>query len=280
MPFLLFLLYFIDSEPREAARILIVLILSPLLIAASAGAQLGITHPSSRKDYTLTAFVSARPVASAEIVAVKLRVAALTTLVAWALIALAVLAVVPFSQGGGVLVGWTRRLIETQGVKGGVLLALIAGGLPTLTWVLLINQLWAGLSGRRWIVVAKFLVLPTSFTALCFTAAMVLPIPDTYYGWLLAAVPWAAGLALLLKLGAGAAVAGAVLRRGLAAPRTLALLAVGWVVVAAVVFGLAWWLTPQEVLSPFAVACAAVLLGLPLVRLGLAPLALDWNRCR
>jgi len=47
-----------------------------------------------------------------------------------------------------------------------------------------------------------------------------------------------------------------------------------------VVFGLACWLTPPELASPLVVGGAAGLLVLPLVRLGLAPLALDWNRHR
>jgi hypothetical protein len=87
-------------------------------------------------------------------------------------------------------------------------------------------------------------------------------------------------VALLLKLAAGAVVVRALLRRRLVAPRLLARLAAVWLVVAAGLFGLACWLMPPEVYSPPIIGCAGVVLGMPLARLGLAPLALDWNRHR
>ena len=93
-------------------------------------------------------------------------------------------------------------------------------------------------------------------------------------------VPWLIGVGLALKLGAGVLVTRALLRRRLLAPRTVARLAAAWVAAAAALVGLSFWLMPAEVYSPAVVAGAAVLLVLPLVRLGLAPLALDANRHR
>jgi hypothetical protein len=97
---------------------------------------------------------------------------------------------------------------------------------------------------------------------------------------LLAAVPWVVGLLLLMKLGAGVMVVRALRRRGLVAVHTLRRLVAGWAAAAAVLFGLAFWLMPPDLGSPLVAGGAAVLLVLPLVRLGLAPLALDWNRHR
>jgi len=85
---------------------------------------------------------------------------------------------------------------------------------------------------------------------------------------------------LALKLLAGALVVWALRRRRLVRDRTLARLGIAWVAAATGIVALSWWLTPPEVLSPWAVAGVAVIVLLPLVRLGLAVLTLDWNRHR
>ena len=64
-----------------------------------------------------------------------------------------------------------------------------------------------------------------------------------------------------------------------AAPLALARYGLAVLAVAATV-ALALWLLPPEIDSPLTIGLSAVVLGLPLVRLGLAPLALEWNRHR
>jgi hypothetical protein len=123
------------------------------------------------------------------------------------------------------------------------------------------------------------LCIPVGLTALGLTGAWVYLHPEMQ-ATLLTVVPWVVGLMLLLKLGAGVLVARALVRRRLVAPRTLMRFAGAWVGGAALLFGLGYWLMPADVFSPAVGAGTAVLLGLPLVRLGLAPLALDWNRHR
>jgi hypothetical protein len=271
------------GDPRDAdwqaGVFLVCVVVFPPLLAGVAGASLGNGHPWSRQVSLLPAFIAARPVTSAELIAVKLRVAARATLVTWVLVVLAILAILPFSPAGAVLIRGTGRLIETQGVQGGVLLLLIVLGLVALTAKAFLNQLWIGLTGRTWVLLAVTLAFIAGMTAVGLVGDWVAPRPEAQAA-LLDAVPWVIVLVLALKLGAGLLVARALLRRGLVPPRTLARCAVAWVVAAGALFGLAFWLTPPEVYSPPVVGCAAVVLGLPLVRLGLAPLALDWNRHR
>ena len=52
-----------------------------------------------------------------------------------------------------------------------------------------------------------------------------------------------------------------------------------WLVLAASIFGLAAWLTPEGQVPTYGIALG-VLLVLPLARLAVAPLALAWNRHR
>src|SRR5207245_2192443 len=104
------------------------------------------------------AFQAARPVTSAEMIAIKLRVAAWATLVTWALAFLAVLVIMAFSPAGAVLLRWVSQLIDTQGAQGVVVLLLFVLGLPVLTGKEMVNQLWIGLTGRTWVFLAVSLV--------------------------------------------------------------------------------------------------------------------------
>jgi len=113
------------------------------------GQQSSLVAPSSH----LPAFIVARPITSAEILAVKFRAAAWSALLTWVMIVFALLAVLPFSHATTFLIRWGQQLVETQGGNGWVLLALFILLLPWLTWKWMINQVWAGLTGRYWIAV-------------------------------------------------------------------------------------------------------------------------------
>jgi hypothetical protein len=251
----------------------------PPFMGAGAGAFLGNGHPWSRKVAGLPAFSAARPVTSAAMIAVKLRVAFRATLLTWALAYLVILALLPWCPEGEVLVHWARQLIDRHGGQGAVLLVLILLGLPALTMKELISQLWIGLTGRRWVGLVLALTCPAGLVALSFLIDWI-ALDGEAQEARLAVLPRVLALALPLKLAAGLVIGRAVLRRRLVPPRTVLRFAIAWLAAAAVIFGLTFWLMPADVCSPFIVGCAAVVLGLPLVRLGLAPLALDWNRHR
>src|SRR5262249_49461373 len=151
-------------------------------------------------------------------------------------------------------------------------------GLPALTWSWLVSHLWINLTGRNGVVGTMSLLATCGIPLLWLFVLWLSSHPESRAA-LIAAAPWALGVALLLKLLAGALVVWGLRRRRLVAGRALARLGVAWVAAALGIVALSLWLTPAELVSPWAVACGAVLL-LPLVRLGLAPLALDWNRHR
>jgi len=273
------MLFHLVEDPNAAALVLLGLGLYPVVLVTGGGAAMGNCHPSLRSLSTMPAFIAARPVTSAEILAVQIRVAAHGIVFLWAMIFLFQLAIVPFSRAGGVLIGWMHNLIAAEGVKGWALLLLFVVGPPLLTWKWGLDQLWIGLTGRR----ALMAILPMSLVwgglALFLAGRWVFLLPAAHDAFL-AILPWVVGFLLLLKLGGGVLVARLLLHRGLVAAGTLTRFAVVWILAAAGLFGLTYWLMPPEVCSPLVVGGAAVLLGLPLVRLGLAPLALDWNRHR
>jgi hypothetical protein len=95
----------------------------------------------------------------------------------------------------------------------------------------------------------------------------------------LAMLPWLTGAAVVGKLLLAAWALRALRRQNLVAQHTVAAAVSVWLVAAAGLGVLAWWLVPTgyipEVLPPLlAVLC------LPGARLASAPLALSWNRHR
>jgi hypothetical protein len=260
-------------------RVLVGLALYPLMMAMGAGATLGNCHPWSRRSTTPSPFLLARPITTAAVVGVKLRVALRATLLTWALILVVSLAVLPLTVAGKELARDIPRLLDDLGERGWGLLALLVLGLPALTWKCVVNQLWYHLAGRKWLTLAMALAIPMGVTALGLFYGWVVVRPESQTA-LRQALPWIVGGLLLLKLGLGLWVVRALLRCGIVAPRTVRRGAIAWVAAAAGLVALAFWLTQPVLDSPLLIGGLAVLLGMPLVRLALAPLALDWNRHR
>ncbi len=273
------LLYF-AGDPTRAVPLLLAPLLYPMMMAMVAGAGLGTcgTHLGAR-DRAMPAFLGARPVTSAAMLAVKLRVAARAALLAWAVVAVVLAAALALSPIGAAILRLVGRFVEAHGGRGVAVLVLVAVGMPALTWKWIVSQLWVGLTGRTWVAVAWGFAIPLGITVLAPAFAWLTNHPADHDA-LLAGAPWAVGIALALKLTAGAAVVALLLRRRLVPRQTLAWLGIAWVAAAVLLLALACWLVPPELASPTLVGSAAVLVGLPLVRLGAAPLALDWNRHR
>ncbi len=251
----------------------------PVMMALMTGGSLANCHSWKRNEPAIPAFLAARPVTSNALLAVKLRGTVYTTLGSWGLIGLALAVALPFSPAGALVADWLRALLVSQGtLRGTVWLVLLAIGLPAITWKMTADQLWIGLLGRYWMVVLACIGVPTLITALVLVAARASTHPSFRDG-LLAAAPWFVGTALVLKLALGGLVAWGLLRRELIALRTVVWFAAGWIATAAGLIALAQWLISPDA-SPLVMGVLAVVLVMPLVRLGLAPLALDSNRHR
>jgi hypothetical protein len=281
LPPLLLLAFVSHPQMSPHATLLLPSIVScPLLFALMAGGSLGNCHSWGRRDSAIPVFLAARPVRSDAIIRVKMRGALLATLATWILMAGGLLAILPLCPLGDLVHQCASALIEALGVGRGVtVLILIVIGLPVLTWKLMVETMWISLIGRYWISVAITVTIPIGITAmtLLFAAARNHP---TFADALFASVPWVVWLMFALKLGVGFLIARELRRRDLVQRRSLARFALGWAFGAITLMGLAYWLMPPDVYSPLVVGIAAVVACLPMVRLGLAPLALDWNRHR
>ena len=266
-----------DQDDMIRRGLLAVALALPALEAVFAGGSLG--NVSNRPAPGLSPFLATRPVGSAALVAAKLKVAALITLAAWALPAVALpVALLRADVRADVAELWAALLHFYPPGKAAAAVALTVFILPALTWTGLVGSLHVTLTGRPWVnmtAVAAGLVLLAGQAGAGYWAYLH---PEAHaalgrLAWWLA--PAAVALKLLL---AGGAVR-VLLRRRLVTPRALAGWLAVWLLAALALFAALAWLLPPGLADVTGCAFAAVL-TVPLARLALAPLALEWNRHR
>jgi hypothetical protein len=255
------------------------LLFFPTMLAPFLGQLLGGTGTSAASANHASSFIATRPLSVTALVAAKLKTAALSAAAACA-IALAATAVWIVAAGGPDAL-WSAgadyfRAYPISRVAATALLVIVAA--PLLTWRLLVDNLWIGLTGRAWIVRGSFVVCGLGITAVALFAAR--PMEDRELAHRLwDALPWWAGAAALVKLLAAAWVSRVLVRRGLVEPRALGRLLAVWLLAAVGLFGLARGSVLFDEV-PVSLLVSGAVLALPLVRLAAAPLALAWNRHR
>jgi hypothetical protein len=226
----------------------------------------------------LSSFLATRPASAWTFVRAKFEAAALTTLAGWGVAVAGLL--IWFALGGH-----AAEMMESFGAfrqrhPGALLwigLFLLVGGSVVLTWLQMVQGLWMGLAGSAWAKVIAAVGLVALFGLVCLAQWLV---KSPQYGQLLAdLLPWLTGALVALKGIAAVWVCRILIRRNLVpAEVVLGGLAV-WVASAAGLFGLLYWLLPQDQVSISALVLG-ITLTLPLTRLAVAPLALTWNRHR
>lgn len=251
------------------------LLFSPPILAPFFGCFLGRTGTSAGNPYLLSSFTATRPVQGTALVAAKLKVAVLATLAAWAIVLLAASVWLASYESFWNLWNDLRQAYPFWRVAAITLLA--AGGPVFLTWRLLVDNLWIGLTGRAWIVRGSLLACGLGLTSAGLLAQLLSDPGLRDRLWV--ALPWWAGGAAFLKLLAAACVGRALLRRGLIRPQTLAKLLALWLLAAAGVFVLACAAIPPGS-APVSLLAFGAVLCVPMARLAAAPLALAWNRHR
>jgi hypothetical protein len=251
----------------------------PLILAPFFGCFLGRTGTAPGNPYRLSSFTATRPVHGTALVVARMKVAALATLAAWAIVVLAGAAWFVASGSHQWLSQFRDRLFEAYPPwRVGTTALLVGVGLLLVTWRLLVDNLWIGLLGRAWIVRGSLVV-----------CGLVLPAAFMVVGWLgedpalrrrmWEALPWWGVGVALVKLLLAAVVGRTLVRRRLAEPRALAKILAVWLVAVAGVFVLTWGSVFADEVPAILLVSGSVL-SVPLVRLGAAPLALEWNRHR
>jgi hypothetical protein len=252
--------------------------LTPILLASVWAAYAG-TAGVTQRSAQLSAFAATRPLSNSALVAAKFQTAGLAALATWALVLVVCFAWQLYTGGYREL----ERTWEVAGARFGTarvvgFCVLLAAAPLLVTWRMLVVGLWAGLTGRAWVMVVQ--PLATALVGLQLLFEWLLWNADTVrQERILALVPWAAGSAVVLKVLVGWWASACLLRRGEVDPRTLARLTGAWAAGAAGLFALLAWLVPAEQVPRYGLALGAVLF-VPFTRLAVSPLALAWNRHR
>jgi hypothetical protein len=272
------LLFAFESGGPPAILILVPMLGYPLLVALAVGSSLGNTDPEMRRRerWSMAAFQAARPISSAELLGIKLRVAAGCTLLLWVMVAVVLGLVLPFSRGLPRMVEGLGWLQQTYGMKPLVLLAVTPLLLVPFTWKVITNQFWFAMTGRVWVVYAVAVGLPFGLTGLALAGVWIGFHPELHAPFL-AALPWMLGVLAAVKVLLAIFLLRNVQRRELLRRETVQRLWLGWPIVAAVLAGVGALLAPEGYEATLALA---LVLQMPGARLALALLALDSNRHR
>jgi hypothetical protein len=277
--------WLLRNDADSTLRILTVTLSTPVLLALPFGK--GFSKPDFwSTDLSLPDFVAVRPLASGEIVIIKLKVAALSAAVSWFLV-LGFLSIwLPlWANHDGLIPTWTfvRNLSENS-----ISRQYAFGALPILagmfiTWRFLVSGMWIGLSGNRKFFAASaapFALVPAlaviGFIMLLRNQSRLVWVADNL-DWLLACF----GLAVILKFWLWA-FSWRDIR-----PESVRQYFFFWVGSTLFVIGMATflWRGLQPHLPPNAYGFGLLLilialLVIPLARIGLAPSALVRNRHR
>jgi hypothetical protein len=153
--------FYCRANGEDTLRVLLWTLATPVILGAIVGK--GFSKPDFwSSELSCPAFNAVRPIASGEIIVVKMKVAALSTAISWGLVLIFL---------GFWLPGWAN-LESLNNIRIGfwmaynhsvlwqnVIAALIVVAAVLCTWKCLVNGLWTGLSGN-W---KYFLALPTAY---------------------------------------------------------------------------------------------------------------------
>jgi hypothetical protein len=273
----------VRSSADQSFFLLIATLAAPIVFAIPVG--IAFSKPTFwSEDLAVPSFIAVRPLSSEDIVAIKMRVAALSSVLAWLVVLVFLTAWL--SLWGNLdtlslvaLQVWAFHEHSTAAVYGlGALL--ILGGM-LITWRFHVCRLWSGLSGIRLLLVCSIVSI-----GVMVIAGMVLDI-RRFPRWLLddparlEPLAWIAGVAVILKYWMAAYAWRDV------PPRYLRKYLLIWLAGTALFLGLglALWnmvriYVPLDVDRARSVVILLALLAVPLARVGLAPASFTRNRHR
>jgi len=275
--------WLVRSDAGDTFRLLLAVLAAPVLLAIPVG--IAFSKPTFwSEDVAVPAFVAVRPVSCEDLVATKLKVAALSVALSWVVVLLFVMAWLSLWANVDFLSQFAIQLWAFHGqsvlaVYGiGVLVAIAA---MFLTWRFLVTRLWSGLAGiRSMLVGAVVSIVILVIAGLVFDAGS-LP------GWLLddparlAPVAWLAGVAVVAKYWIAAYAWRRVPTRYLRVYLLIWLAATAsFLALGIVVCGIVRVYVPLDVDRAGSVIVLLALIAAPLARVGLAPFWLARNRHR
>lgn len=280
LPFELALLFVAGSDvPSLVAYTLCGALLTPPFMAAFSVPRMRKSNPQVSDGYGMAPFTATRPLASAALIAAKLRMSVWSTLAAWLLVVIAIPIALTLSGTWPVVIERSRQLSDAIGTPRAVVLGLlVVAGLIASTWKQLVQSLYVGLSGREWLIRSSACVTLTFLVFLEPIVQWIRESSDVQVA-LWNALPWTLALLVLVKISAASWIATRLHRSRLLSDRTLVTGAACWLVVVLAVYAILWWLVLGPLIPRYCLMLLAIM-AVPLARVSAAPLALAWNRHR
>ncbi|HEV3119492.1 MAG TPA: hypothetical protein VGY58_20715 [Gemmataceae bacterium] len=279
LPAVLLFLAFGVNDLIPTAQTLLSALAVPVFVAGMAGATVSGKNPWVKDEFAMAPFTATLPMSTGELLAAKLKAAALSTLAAWGLVVVAVPVAVILTGRQEEVEGWWRQAqhqVHPVKIAAGMVAATTL--LFACTWKQLVDSLFLGLTGRKWVFQSALVAVMAGFFILCCVGGWIYKHPETHHQFL-ALLPWLLGLLIVCRLLVAGVALRQGLRRGLLEPRTALRWLTAWVFLGSALFGLLAYVVPTD-LMPVHYLAFAVLLAMPMTRLTAAPLALAWNRHR
>jgi hypothetical protein len=256
--------WYLQGDTSNEMRILGTTLAMPLLLALPIGKAFSKPDFWSG-DLSVPPFIAIRPLAAVDFVATKLKVAALSAVISWALV-LTFLSL------------WLPQSAQIQWKAQFTVAALSILACVCLTWKFLVGNLWLGLWGNRKVFTGSALLYAVVPFGLIGLGALlsrnqgrVFRWVHDNWGWLLPALEWIAVLAVIVK------VSSAVFFWRTTAFERVRQYSIFWVSSTTILIALAMSLDTGQ-LRVLLVLIA--LLVMPLARIGLASTTLARNRHR
>ncbi|HVX61740.1 MAG TPA: hypothetical protein VHC19_14090, partial [Pirellulales bacterium] len=249
------------------------------VLAAVVGPGVG-KHDLLARRYETSSFFAARPMTDRDVVAAKFKMAAVSSLLAWAL-ALSLPAIWLMAPGN------YARLADllselTQGMPGWKLALAAAAAIvvpPIFIWKQMVQGMYVGLTGHAWVVRAYGYVYGALLPAVLVFGGLALFWMPEYrpFAWRMA--PWLVAAALAAKAVLAPLAWRALVHRRIVPSGTLQKWLALWCAAVIALTGLILGIAPAGAIS-FGAALAAAIFLVPFNRLAVAPLAWNWNRHR
>jgi hypothetical protein len=256
--------------------------LMPLVLAVPIG--MGFAKPDFWSlELSLPTFVAARPVSGGQLLAAKMKAAALSTILAWtAVLLIAPLAIYLYLDTKHWQDAWQMSGIFYSGFSQWALPILGLVMAMLLTWSLLIGSIWLGYSGRPAFYYSFVAIgMAGLLTALSFLVwwAEFPRSRDRLFVRLLPWQPWLLAALVTAKVWAAAACAPWLRRRRLISSRHIAIFLYVWLAATSCIVFRAWILSPRIEWLRCTLLLGALCV-IPAARLAATPLAIAWNRHR
>lgn len=279
LPFELALLWLGKNAPAFVDLVLVIVLLTPPLVAAFASTTYSKANPEARDSYGVSPFIATRPLTSAALISAKLQAAIWSTLAAWLLVIAAVPLALGLSGTWPAAMVRVNRAVEVVGLSHATVFALLLlSGLVATTWKQLVQSMCIGLTGRAWIIRSS-VILALIFIVILGPVAQYVDEHKTAQAWIWIRSPWILAVLGVLKVLTAAWVAARLFEGRLLSDRALIGAAAVWAVAVLTLYALLAWLVSGPLIPHYFLLLIAIL-AIPLARVSAAPLALAWNRHR